>query len=348
MFKKVFKSVVLLGLVAALTACGSKDKEDATSENGNVAIDTLTVGFVPSRDPEEIVSATEPMKELIIKEMKNQGYDIKNVDITVGTNFEAVGESLAAGTLDVGFIPGGTYVLYDDGADVILTATRAGLSIDSEEPKEWNDNKPTAPTDKQAESYRALMIAGPSSKGQELAKKVNAGEKLSWDDLNGASWSVMSSSSPAGYIYPSLWMQENYNKNLSELKNIVQSDSYGSAFARLAAGQVDVLLTYADGRRDYEDTWKTEYKRDKDIWDETDVIGVTPAIFNDTISVSKNSDKMDDQLKTALQKAFINIGESEEGKDVISIYSHEGYKEATSKDYDSERKAQDLIKDLAK
>ena len=98
MFKKVFKSVVLLGLVAALTACGSKDKEDATSENGNVAIDTLTVGFVPSRDPEEIVSATEPMKELIIKEMKNQGYDIKNVDITVGTNFEAVGESLTAGT----------------------------------------------------------------------------------------------------------------------------------------------------------------------------------------------------------------------------------------------------------
>ena len=60
--------------------------------------------------------ATEPLKDLIIKEMKNEGYDIKKVDITVGTNFEAVGESLSAGTLDVGFIPCGTYVLYDDGA----------------------------------------------------------------------------------------------------------------------------------------------------------------------------------------------------------------------------------------
>ncbi|MEG2938103.1 MAG: PhnD/SsuA/transferrin family substrate-binding protein, partial [Vagococcus sp.] len=272
-------------------------------------------------------------------------YDVKNIDITVGTNFEAVGESLSAGTLDVGFIPGGTYVLYDDGAEVILTATRAGLSIDSDDAKEWNDNKPTAPTDKQANSYRALMIAGPSAKGQELAKKVNAGEKLTWDEINSASWSVMSSSSPAGYIYPSLWLKENYDKNLSELKNIVQSDSYGSAFARLAAGQVDVVLAYADARRDFEEAWTKEYNREKGVWDETNVIGVTPAIYNDTISVSKSSKVMDDDLKKALQKAFINIGNSEKGKEVIAIYSHEGYQEATSADYDNERKAQKLIQE---
>jgi phosphonate transport system substrate-binding protein len=279
------------------------------------------------------------------EELKKEGYDVKNIDITVGTNFEAVGESLSAGTLDVGFIPGGTYVLYDDGAEVILTATRAGLSIDSDDPKEWNDNKPTAPTDKQANSYRALMIAGPSAKGQELAKKVNAGEKLTWDEINSASWSAMSSSSPAGYIYPSLWLKENYDKNLSELKNIVQSDSYGSAFARLAAGQVDVVLAYADARRDFEEAWTKEYNREKGVWDETNVIGVTPAIYNDTISVSKSSKVMDDDLKKALQKAFINIGNSEKGKEVIAIYSHEGYQEATSADYDNERKAQKLIQE---
>ncbi|KAF1299645.1 phosphonate ABC transporter substrate-binding protein [Enterococcus sp. JM4C] len=328
-----------------LTACGGSSDKDKTDADGNKTIDKLSIGFVPSRDPEEIVSATKPLKDMLIKEMKNQGYDIKDVDITVGTNYEAVGESLSAGTLDVGFIPGGTYVLYDDGADVILTATRAGLSIDSDNPVEWNENKPTAPTDKQTESYRALMIAGPSSKGQALAEKVNNGEEVTWDDLNGASWSVMSSSSPAGYIYPGLWLKENYDKNLSDLKNIVQSDSYGSAFARLASGQVDVVLAYADARRDFEKNWTEEYSRDKSIWDETNVIGVTPAIYNDTISVSKNSETMNDDLKAALQKAFIAIGESEEGKEVIAIYSHEGYKETTSKDYDNERKAQKAIQE---
>lgn len=58
-------------------------------------------------------------------------------------------------------IPGGTYVLYDDGAEVILTATRNGLSKDSDNAKDWNDGQPTEASEKQAVSYRALMIAGP-------------------------------------------------------------------------------------------------------------------------------------------------------------------------------------------
>ena len=53
----------------------------------------------------------------------------------------------------------------------------------------------------------------------------------------------MGSSSSAGYIYPSLWMLENYGKNITDLSHAVQSDSYASAFARLASGQIDVLCT---------------------------------------------------------------------------------------------------------
>ncbi|AIQ41665.1 hypothetical protein R50912_17665 [Paenibacillus sp. FSL R5-0912] len=49
-------------------------------------------------------------------------------------------------------------------AQFILTATRAGLSNDSENPKDWNDNKPTEPTDTQATYYRSLLIAGPTAK----------------------------------------------------------------------------------------------------------------------------------------------------------------------------------------
>ena len=180
-------------------------------------------------------------------------------------------------------------MLYDDGCDVLLTATRDGLSIDSDSAKDWNDNAPTQPTTDQVTSYRALMIAGPSEKGKALAAKVNAGEQLTWEDVSGANWSVMNSSSPAGYIYPSLWLQENFSKNITDLPHAVQSDSYGSAFARLASGQVDVLCTYADGRRDYEDEWTGEYAMTNSIWDDTAVIGVTPAIYNDTISVSKTS-----------------------------------------------------------
>ena len=360
--------VMLLGILAGCAASSTTEPAENTAETAAPAettqteepaaesteteepaaksIETLKVAFVPSREPQEIITATEPLKELLKTELAKEGYDVGEVEITVGTTYEAVGEGLEAGTIDVGLIPGGTYVLYDDGAEVILTATRDGLSKDSDDAKDWNDGQPTEASDKQAVSYRALFIAGPSEKGQELAAKVNAGEELTWDDLNSANWSVMGTSSPAGYIYPALWLQDRYGKGISDLSSAVQSDSYASAFARLASGQVDILVTYADARRDYAERWNSEFGREGSIWEETNVIGVTAPIYNDTISVSKNSEIMDAELIAALQDAFINIGDTEEGKAVIAIYSHNGYQKAQASDYDNERAAQKLIQEL--
>ncbi|MEG0470897.1 MAG: phosphate/phosphite/phosphonate ABC transporter substrate-binding protein [Solibacillus sp.] len=354
----MFATTFLLTL--SLVACGEESTENQKSDestnatdnskkeeaSGNKKLEKLSIGFVPSRDPQEIITATNPLKDLLKKELASLGYDVEKIDITVGTNYEAVGEALSAGTADIGFIPGGTYVLYDDGAEVILTATRAGLSSDSDNPVNWNQNEPTEATTEQAISYRGILIAGPSEKGQELAAKVNEGKALTFEDLDGANWNVMSSSSPAGYIYPALWLQENYKKTITDLSKVVQADSYGTAFARLASGQTDLLVTYADARRDYEGAWTTDFNRKEDIWAETDLIGVMPAIYNDTISVSKNSEIMDDELKKVLQQAFINIGKTKEGKEVIAVYSHEGYQEATDSDYDNERKAQEIVQKL--
>lgn len=334
-------AVMALGLLAA---CGNGNAQNA---GGSKKIETLRVAFVPSREPSEIITATEPLKQMLKDELTALGWEIGDVEITVGTTYEAVGEGLVAGTIDVGLIPGGTYVLYDDGAEVILTATRDGLSKDSDEAKDWNDGAPTEASDKQAVSYRALMIAGPSDKGQALVAKVNSGEALTWEDVNSANWSVMGTSSPAGYIYPALWLQDHFGKGISDLSSAVQADSYASAFARLASGQVDVLVTYADARRDYAERWNSEFGRTASIWEETGVIGVTAPIYNDTISVSKNSDIMSDELIAALQDAFINIGNTDAGKEVIAIYSHNGYQKANPADYDNERAAQKLIQELS-
>lgn len=344
--KKTLALLLTVILVVGLLAgCGGDKKESGSDSK---SIDTLRVAFVPSREPEEIITATEPLKQMLKDELANQGYHVGEVEITVGTTYEAVGEGLGAGTIDVGLgMPGGTYVLYDDGCEVILTATRDGLSKDSDNAKDWNDGQPTEASTRQAVSYRALFIAGPSETGRALAAKVNAGEELTWEELDAANWSVMGTSSSAGYIYPALWLQDHYNKGVADLSHTVQADSYASAFARLASGQVDVLLTYADARRDYAERWNTEFNREKSIWEETDVIGVTPGIYNDTITVSKSSEIINDDFKAALQEAFINIGNTDAGKEVIAIYSHKGYQKAVSSDYDNERAAQALIQQLS-
>ena len=182
--KKIFALllavVMTLGLLAGCgTAAETPDTEapateapaaeEPAAETTAKKIDTLKVAFVPSREPQEIITVTEPLKEMLKNELAALGYEVGEVEITVGTTYEAVGEGLEAGTIDVGLIPGGTYVLYDDGAEVILTATRDGLSKDSDNAKDWNDGQPTEASDRQAVSYRALFIAGPSEKGKELA-----------------------------------------------------------------------------------------------------------------------------------------------------------------------------------
>ena len=342
--------VMSLGLLAG---CGSKDttadESQQDGESGAKQIETLKVAFVPSREPQEIITATEPLKQLLKDELAKEGYEVGEVEITVGTTYEAVGEGLEAGTIDVGLIPGGTYVLYDDGAEVILTATRDGLNKDSDNAKDWNDGQPTEASDKQAVSYRALIIAGPSDKGQELAAKVNNGEELTWEDLDSANWSIMGTSSPAGYIYPALWLQDHYGKGISDLEHVVQSDSHTTSVARLAAGQVDVMVSFGHIRIKNAPKWESELGGTAPMVEQTGVIGVTEGIYNDMIAYSKNSDTMaDEDFRKALGEAFIEIAQTDEGKEIISVFSQVGYTWGKDSDYDGERDAQAMLKSAGK
>lgn len=337
---------IALFAVAALAACGSKTS-DTKSESKT--IDDLKISFVPSRNPDDIAIATKPMASLLKDELKKQGYTVKKVDVTVGTNYEAVGEALASGAADVGYgVPGSTFALYKDDVNVILTATRAGLSKDSSQAKDWNDGKATEKTDKQATSYRSILVTGPSEKGQALAKKVNAGEKLTWNDLKDANWGLSSTTSAAGYVYPSLWLNENVKHTVTDLTHSVTIDSYGSGLARLASGQIDVLPMYADARRDYANAWTTTYGQKESIWAETNVIGVTPAIYNDGILVSKQSKVMTSDFQKALKAAVKEMAKTEDGKKILAVYSHEGYKDAKESDYKSEFAAEKLLQKNAK
>ena len=331
-FFAVLLAVVLtMGLMAGCTS--KKDNE-------------LVVYFVPSRDPKEVQSATEPLAAMLKKELAKQGFEFDKIRVEVGTSFEVVGEALVSGTAHVGFIPGGTYVLYEDGVDVALTATRFGLNHDSDNPADWN-TAPTENTEDQVDYYRSLIIAGPSEKGRALAEKINNGEKLTAEDVKGVTWGVSSNTtSPAGYIYPSLWLQENYGLSITDLPSKVALDNYPTLLTQLASGQIDVMVTYADARLDYADKWTSEFGRSKSVWEETNVIGVTAPIYNDTISVSKNAEAMTPELVKALQNAFINIAKTPEGQEIISIYTHKGYSIGDNENYAEEKKAQELIKSM--
>ncbi len=341
---------------AAATAAAANDGSQtkaAPAETGSKDIDKLTFQFVPSKDADVIITGTAGLDKLVIDEMANKGYNIGSVDISVGTSYEATGEALAAGTIDVGWLPGGTYALYSDECDVILTATRNGLSNDSTNPADWNGEANATKKDgPQVTYYRSLIYATPSEYGKKLAEKVNNGEALTWDDLNQANWGVMNVSSSAGYIYPSLWLMNNYDgKKITDLDHVQTLDSYGSAFQQAAAESLDIIVCYADGRNDYEAAWtlptdqqddtgKQGMGRSDSIWNELNVIGVGDKIYNDTVAVTMaNPDIYNTEFITALQDSLIDIIGTDEGKEIFSVYSHTGYQKAVDSDYDIARAA---------
>ena len=343
----------LLTLALALMLCVTS----VCAMADNIQMDKLTFQFVPSKDADVIITGTANLPELVKAEMATLGYDIGEVEISVSTSYEACGEAMAAGAIDVGWLPAGTYCIYSPEVDVILTSTRAGLSNDSTDPKTWNGdaNKTLGMSDNQVGFYRSLIYAAPSEYGKQLAAKVNAGETLTWDELNAATWAIGNTSSSAGYIYPTMWLMQNYDgKKLSDLSNVVQL-GYADAFAQAAAEQVDIIVCYADGRRDYENAWNTAIDsadatgkagmgRTDTIWNELNVIGVTDGIYNDTVAVTTAKPEIHNpEFIDALQTALINIINTEEGAAIFSVYSHEGYVRAVDSDYDPARMALTVV-----
>ena len=83
--------------------------------------------------------------------------------------------------------------------------------------------------------------------------------------------------------------------------------------------------------------------------EQTGIIGVTEGIYNDMIAYSKNSDLMaDEDFRKALGEAFIEIAQTDEGKEIISVFSQVGYTWGKDSDYDGERDAQAMLKSAGK
>ena len=331
------------GETTAATSAESTSEAAASAETK--PIDSLKIAFSPYADADTITTATEPLENLLKETLLEKGYDVKDIDMTVGTSYTAVGEALSAGSADIGFISGGNYVLFSDDCDVLLTALRYAINKDSEDPKEWNDGTIEENTDKMSTYYRSIILAGPSEKGQELLAKVNNGEELTWDDLNSATWAVMGPTSASGYIYPSLWLNERYGKTIADLANAVQSDSYTTSLARLASGQADLMVSYGHIRTKYAPDWKEKFGGTDDMVKQTGIIGVTEGIYNDMIAYSKTSDLMQDaDFRQALGDSFIEIAGTDEGKDIIKVFSQVGYEWGDDANYDGERAAQEMLK----
>jgi len=319
--KKLLSFALLLVSVLVLSACG----EDEMTE--------LNVVFVPSRDAVDILEVTAPLEAQLETELASLGYDF-NVNIEVSADYAAAAEAARAGTADVVFLPGGTYVTYSDALVPILAAARNSLNKSSADPMDWNDGLPTQEIadSKDATTYLSLLIAGPSDAGRILADKVNAGTELVWADLENVAFCTGGATSSASYIYPNLWLNENFGMSIDDMPNAYDAGGYGNSVAALEAETCDIAAIYGDARMHNSFT-------EGDIFALTDVIAVTVPIANDGIQVGGH---VNVKLAEALQIAFMNLISMPENADIFDIYSHAAYAPITFLGYEGTRQVSGL------
>lgn len=294
----------IIPIVLAVVLSACSNKQK--SEKKDFTPKTLTVAFVPSQAANKLEARAKPMEKMLSKKLGIP------VHVTMSIDYTTVVEAMKSRKVDVGFLPPDGYVLAhkQGAADVLLQALRFGVKQPGGEA-----------TKDLVNSYRAEIVVRKNSKIK------------SWKDLKGKKIAVQTPTSSAGYVYPVAELQE---KGLNVLKDckLVTVTGHDQAVLDVLNGDTDAAFVFEDARNLVKGDVPDIMKRVVPIY-------FTKPIPNDTIAVRSD---MSPKFKKKLAKAFIEIGESKEGKAMIaSLYTHQGYVPVKDSDFDVVRKYDKII-----
>lgn len=148
-------------------------------------------------------------------------------------------------------------------------------------------------------------------------------------DLHGKSVGWVDPASTAGYLFPYVHLLDHGIDPEDDLGEQIFTGSHDASVIAVYTGDVDFGVSFDDAREDVED----EYP---DVMDEVKVFEYTAEIPNDGIAVRR---ELHPDLVADIQQAFISIGETEEGEELLeTLYNVTGYVPAGSERYEVVRR----------
>ena len=293
-----------------LTACRqspAKDPVTPPEEELPRQIESLALEFAPvGGEPVSQMKRLRPLEETLKTALAQAGVTVEEVRVTLGASEAATAQSLGQNGVDAAFLPAG--LLGETEAVPLAGAAWPLPSCDSEDPADWNGQEISWTTD-WAAGRRALLVAGPSVYGRNLASRLSGGAVPTWEELSRACWGV---SNGITADLAEQWIEERCEKSLTDLPHKQTYESEDQLLAALAAEEVDLIVILADSRVDAAERWVKSaagggWGRGGFIWDETWVIGVTDRAYGSILAVSGESPWEEAPLADALTAAVLSM-----------------------------------------
>lgn len=300
-FKQLAKGFMGVMLLAALSGCGGSGNTSDSSEDAGK--EKLVVQFVPTNNDGSMEAKAKPFAEYLSKKLDRE------VEVTLATDYSTIVEAMSSGQVDVGIMPPAAYVQAKDmdAAEAILTSQLGDYDQETGLPLK----------DELTNTF----------KGEVLVKADSDMTKLT--DLKGKNIATLSPNSASGYIYPVAELKDAGVDPTTDAKMTTVND-IPSEITAVLNGQMDAAFVFEGARNVFASSFA-----DNDLMKDLKVLYLTEGdIPNDAIAVQPDMDK---DLKAEIKKVFLGMKDDEEGKEAMSLWSHQGYEEAADSAYDTIR-----------
>lgn len=145
------------------------------------------------------------------------------------------------------------------------------------------------------------------------------------EDLRGRTVAFVDPASASGYLFPYVHLLNNGVDPDADLEDYVFAGAHDGAMTAVMTGEVDAAVSFDDAREDLLEEFPN-------IMEETMILDYTEEIPNDGVAVRPG---LPDDLKQAIQDAFVAVGETDEGVELLdTLYNVTGYVPAGSERYE--------------
>ena len=302
-------ALVALSLAVFMTAqpaLASMLAPSGSTANQMAALGTpenpLKMAFVPSSDSQKVLASGQPLADLLSQQTG------LSFTVSVPTSYAAVIEAMGVENVDIGWLAPFAYVLAKDkfNTQVILSSVRSN-----------------------SKTYTGQIIAHVDSEINGVA------------DLPGKKFAFVDPGSASGFLYPNALLASNGIDYKTAFSETVFAGGHDKVIIAVYNKQVDAGATFGPSAEGATDARHNVQSTLPDVLEQVKVVGTTPPIPNDTVSVRAG---LPAELAFQVQDGLLAVAQTAEGKALLkSLYTIDGLALATDSEYDSVRSAASVL-----